>query len=793
MSGLDGVRQLRSTSVAAVMLLALAASAPADAARRSAVTIAGAPAKRLRLCGAVHKTTTVRSGAGVTAVVRRLPRGTSAMTISRCGGGKWSRFKQVRLAHPRAGHRLRVDLPRSPAGGYRLSGRGLTALHVRVLTSSVPALAPLLDRASVRAPMVAFCDGPNGDGPHRPDTTRLPTDPRKLVNTVAGNKDRATYFNAPWIPVRDAPGMKPAPFQSPTTCGEFRKNAADGKDFLYHKQFFQLIASPKAYDNLWRVWGLDHKPADFDQEVRERYGLSEATFRNPYPLPGEDPNKSGGGSGQLPLGLVMGQDKDTGQYMNEMTITCAACHDSVMGTKDDGLGLHGGRGSDSFDASLFGGDLASAAGMIGESPDPGAVATAAGPFPYSGGRALTDSFGLLDFLGATFDMETLDASPGVEFFPTHGGAGQVQTPNWWNRSHRTRMFLGGELSGDNTRVSMALAVAQTQRSGAEVKALEPKFEQVHVYFDSLSPPKFPGKVDKKLAEEGAILFHDKDLWTDGRNASIPKPPGNGSCSSCHGVYSPRYASDKTFLSDKRLKGIEANITPIETIGTDPARTRLVNEQFKRAWNTSWWVYDDLNPQWTKEGQGRAGTSFERFMYDYGITDDRLEGPNKWSNSPNGYEAPPLYGAWASAPYFHNGSVPTIRDVLRPDRRPAIWRRPLTPPSQGGIVEGLDPTLGGYDMRNLGYRYDTLGCDGPNLVPCRPHGTAVSTVEGELSKLVADKLWATNQESPTVSEDDRRRRVSYNTNEYAPGNKGLEFTQALTAREVAAILEYLKTL
>src|SRR3954453_12846350 len=797
MSGLDGVRQLLSTSVAAVLLLALPASAPADAARRSAVTIAGAPAKRLRLCGAVHKTTTVRSGAGVTAVVRRLPRGTSAMTISRCGGGKWSRFKQVRLAHPNAGHRLRVRLPRLPAGGYRLSGRGLTTLHVRVLTSSVPALAPLLDRASVRAPMVAFCDGPNGDGPHRPDTTRLPTDPRKLVNTVAGNKDRATYFNAPWIPVRDAPGMKPAPFQSPTTCGEFRKNAADGKDFLYHKQFFQLIASPKAYDNLWRVWGLDHKPADFDQEVRERYGLSEATFRNPYPLPGEDPNKNGGGSGQLPLGLVMGQDKSTGKYINEMTITCAACHDSVLGTKDNGIPFAAGRGSDGFDASLFGGDLASAAGQIGESPDPGTVATAAVPFPYSAGRGLTNSFGLLDYLAATFDMETLDATPGVEFFPTHGGAGQVQTPNWWNRSHRTRMFLSGELSGDNTRVSMALATAQNQRNGAEVRALEPKFEQVHVFLDSLSPPKYPGKIDTKLAQEGAILFHDKDLWADSRNKSIPRPPGNGSCSSCHGVYSPRYADDKTFLPDPRLKGVEANITPIETIGTDPARTRLVNEQFKRAWDTSWWGYDDLNPQWTRDGQGRPGTTFERFINDYAAQNSRLEGPNKWSNSPIGYEAPPLYGAWASAPYFHNGSVPTIRDVLQPDKRPALWTRPRTKPAKSGIVQGLDQTLDAYDFKDLGYKYNVVKCDSPGLktpfVPCQPNGSPLSTVEGTISKLFGPDMFLANQVPPPMSEADRERRMIYNSNEYSMGKQGHEFTKALDDHEVAALLEYLKTL
>ncbi len=38
---------------------------------------------------------------------------------------------------------------------------------------------------------------------------------------------------------------------------------------------------------------------------------------------------------------------------------------------------------------------------------------------------------------------------------------------------------------------------------------------------------------------------------------------------------------------------------------------------------------------------------------------------------NGYKVAPLSGAWATAPYLHNGSVPTLRDLLEPaTRRPA---------------------------------------------------------------------------------------------------------------------------
>jgi hypothetical protein len=42
---------------------------------------------------------------------------------------------------------------------------------------------------------------------------------------------------------------------------------------------------------------------------------------------------------------------------------------------------------------------------------------------------------------------------------------------------------------------------------------------------------------------------------------------------------------------------------------------------------------------------------------------------------NGYANHPLDGIWLRAPYLHNGSVPTLRDLLEvPERRPAVFYR-----------------------------------------------------------------------------------------------------------------------
>ncbi|MCG8456831.1 MAG: hypothetical protein MI919_11170, partial [Holophagales bacterium] len=54
---------------------------------------------------------------------------------------------------------------------------------------------------------------------------------------------------------------------------------------------------------------------------------------------------------------------------------------------------------------------------------------------------------------------------------------------------------------------------------------------------------------------------------------------------------------------------------------------------------------------------------------------------------DGYANQPLDGAWARAPYLHNGSVPTMRDLLEPPaKRPATFFR------------GYDV----YDPRRMGF-------------------------------------------------------------------------------------------
>lgn len=108
-----------------------------------------------------------------------------------------------------------------------------------------------------------------------------------------------------------------------------------------------------------------------------------------------------------------------------------------------------------------------------------------------------------------------------------------------------------------------------------------------------------------------------------------------------------------------------------------------------------------------------------------------------------YVAPPLRGVWASAPYFHNGSVPTLAGVLDSTSRPAFFR-----------VRGTSAAE--YDEVNVGLKVDVL--------------TAAPA-------------------SPSAAD---RARV-YDTTQPGLHNTGHPFGDSLSADERTDLLAFLKTL
>ena len=105
------------------------------------------------------------------------------------------------------------------------------------------------------------------------------------------------------------------------------------------------------------------------------------------------------------------------------------------------------------------------------------------------------------------------------------------------------------------------------------------------------------------------------------------------------------------------------VEPLAEIGTDPGRWTSYTQNFAAAQNLLYAGYP-----WR----------FHRF------------------HKTEGYANHPLDGIWARSPYLHNGSVPTLRDLLEPSaRRPAVWYR------------GSDE----LDLVKVGYRSDAAAPGG----------------------------------------------------------------------------------
>src|SRR5205814_8578492 len=77
----------------------------------------------------------------------------------------------------------------------------------------------------------------------------------------------------------------------------------------------------------------------------------------------------------------------------------------------------------------------------------------------------------------------------------------------------------------------------------------------------------------------------------------------------------------------------------------------------------------------------------------------------------GYQAPPLDGVWATAPYFHNGSVPTLAGVLNSKARPKVFTRSFK-------TDEAD-----YDKEKVGWMVTELS------LPHGPGGFAFEWVSG----------------------------------------------------------------
>jgi mono/diheme cytochrome c family protein len=214
----------------------------------------------------------------------------------------------------------------------------------------------------------------------------------------------------------------------------------------------------------------------------------------------------------------------------------------------------------------------------------------------------------------------------MDQLPEREWVGNCDLPSIWNQGQREGMWLHWD--GNNN------SVQERNRSAAfGTGAIPPTIDRasmkkMELWLKDAAPPKYPYPIDTALAQRGAPIY-----------ASL--------CADCHGKSGTDFAGAQV-----------GQVTPIELIGTDRHRLDSYSEEL---------------------------TANQNLLY-AGYPDDRF----KHFRKTYGYANQPLDGLWLRAPYLHNGSVPTLRDLLNPAKQ-----RPMK------FYRGYDV----YDPKNVGFLSD----------------------------------------------------------------------------------------
>jgi len=417
-----------------------------------------------------------------------------------------------------------------------------------------------------------------------------------------------------------------------------------GKKALQSRAFVLATWSPSAYAQLWKQWQptLKAPPGDYDQAVRDHYGLHTAPFDNDG----------------LPMGLRAGK---TILGVKGVTVDCMLCHGgSIMGKSYVGLG------NSALDIQSVYEDLGKASGGSGKLP-----------FTFGNVRGTSEAGNFAVFLLSFRHPDLKLRIPPLDLPRVDALCEDV--PAWWHLKKKKTMYHTGTAHARSVRSIMQFMLTPDNGLSAFERE-EPTFRDIQAYILSLEAPKYPFAIDHNLANQGGKLFAKN-------------------CASCHGTYGA-----KPIYPNK--------VVPLDVVGTDPRRLNGFDRGVGELYNQSWFAKGD------KEG--------------YPATE------------PKGYQAPPLDGVWATAPYFHNGSVPTLYNVLNSKSRPALFTR------------SFKTSETDYDKVRVGWKVDI-----------------VKKIPMEITR--------------------HEQRKYYDTTQIGRGNGGHTFGDDLTEDERRAVVEFLKTL
>ena len=226
----------------------------------------------------------------------------------------------------------------------------------------------------------------------------------------------------------------------------------------------------------------------------------------------------------------------------------------------------------------------------------------------------------------------------VAHMPADGSTGQVKFGALWRLDQRAAPGLWFNWGGESPAIRTVLVDSSTAFGAAPGHAFEEKLARLGKYLGGLQPPAWP--------------YPSGPYAIDTAKAGAGRQVYARECASCHEPGGARFA--KTI--------------PLSEIGTDPNRAGT----------------------WTQASADAVNKAIEGEGYDRPLLAKN-----------DGYLAGPLAGLWLRAPYLHNGSVPSLRELLEPSgERSTVFFSGydvLDPVNVGFVASGPQAERDGYRL------------------------------------------------------------------------------------------------
>jgi mono/diheme cytochrome c family protein len=492
-------------------------------------------------------------------------------------------------------------------------------------------------------------------------------------------------------------------------------------------------AAPAA-DPVYVAQGRDWKPAhradfytrDQGSPIIPLAWLRALKTRNGAPFLADGLGRYGylpnpGGKFNLPIGFM-----PTGPQGRDAGMNCAACHTRQIVVAGREYRIDGGPALVDFGAflrdldSAVGGVLAddaafaafASAAIANGDPAPGAAALRPRVAAWyerqheliSRSLAGVDwGLGRLDAVSMIYNrLVGLDIGPPPSFLIPGNIApadAPVRYPFLWNAPKQDRTQWPGFAKNGDRLFAMArnlgqvygvFGVFQPQRRGDHVDFLSNNsanwdgLERIETLVQKIGWPRWAWGYDTRLAADGKKIF-DRADWRQ------------GGCVGCHGKRSGAFR----FIPPSSTWD-----TPLCDVGTDRKQYNILHRTVQSG------VFEGVRPPFGKP-MGATADTFQLLstsvigsiaqkrlklnIFKYGQSGGPVEAANAASGisplsqllgtyapptshgcgkegGPIKYESRVLEGIWATAPYLHNGSVPTLADLLKPaGDRPRAFR------------------------------------------------------------------------------------------------------------------------